>query len=155
MDGTRVVYKTEKMKGFVLSSIDGKITDGSQTSASQPNTSSSRPWKKIAHLLFLAMVGCDSNWDTFILKSIYSQEEEKKKAIHLSVDNKLSHELNVVRTWCPSMEEAGWLLFVCKSAALNYLEETIQSGLLFAITIVHLVPVKTAGRQAVKWWLFF
>lgn len=102
--GTRIVYKTEKMKAFVLSSIDGKITDRSQTFDSQPSTSSSRPQKKIANLHFLGMVGCDSNWDTFMLKSYILT---KKKSINVSVDNKLSHELKVVCTLCPSMEEAG------------------------------------------------
>lgn len=98
------------------------------------------------------MVGCGSNWDTLILKSMYSLSL-KKKGIDLSVDNKLSHELNGVCTLCPSTKEAGWLLFLCKRSALNYLEETTQSWLQFAIMIAELVPVKTTGREAVKLWL--
>lgn len=61
----------------------------------------------------------------------------------------------MVFTLCPSTEGAGGLLLACKSSALNYLEETTQSWLLFAVMIAHLVPGKTTRRRAVKLWPFF
>lgn len=87
----------------MLSSIDGKITD------LKPLTPSPAPVhpdhkRKWAIFIFRAW------WAVIATRTSLSSRVcilKKKKSINLSVDDKLSHELNGVCTLRPSMEEAG------------------------------------------------
>lgn len=130
----RVVYKTEKLKGFVLSSVDGKITDGSQTS--QPSTSSYSP--QIVSLWFLGMGRLGLQLGHFRPQEYILSKTQPQTHLKLSVYNKFY------------LRSEMW--FGCYGPLWRRLADSssargVRSWLLFAIT--------TASRQAVKLWLVF